>query len=253
MVASPQPQPRAPAVVPRPPVLSALPAPTLLRVLSFCDGFSLWAAQQVSRLLRTLASSGGGLDCHWRRLVCRGRFVGSPEQVPPVYSWRQRWARDRRFSRRFLRVAEPLNREDGALTVQHFTLLPGSCTGPDGAFDPELAARNCERLDPVGSVVCLGCPPLGPRIRRLRGEDAERRALEVLAPYAMPLTVPLRELVEHPGRSGFPRSIFLAEVTFAEDGNEPGMNESHDVQVVYVVTWERVLRFVADDASFDPF
>eukprot|EP01065_Artemidia_motanka_P018421 TRINITY_DN21735_c0_g1_i1.p1 TRINITY_DN21735_c0_g1~~TRINITY_DN21735_c0_g1_i1.p1 ORF type:complete len:261 (+),score=64.58 TRINITY_DN21735_c0_g1_i1:46-783(+) len=234
----------------------ALPDSVLLCMLSFVDGRTLWAVQQSSRRLRRLAADTAASDALWCRSVvafAQGRLIGQPESVPRVYSWRQRWARDRCFAAALRPVAVPLMEKDGATTVQWFSLLPGSCTGAGGRFDPELAARACEQLDPIGRVICLGCPNMGSRIKRVYGHDPEAQVLEDIAPYAMWLTVPIRELVRRPGRSGHPRFIFRAGATFSEDGNEIGEYETHDVLAVYVVTWERVVRFVVDDGNFGSY
>ncbi|KAJ9468181.1 hypothetical protein DIPPA_04436 [Diplonema papillatum] len=232
----------------------------LAQCLEFADGETLWQCGQVDREWRRLSVK----ESLWQDVVKRGishrvahrkKFSTVPREVG--YSFRQRWARERRWDSR----VRALNGE-GSAVVQNFALLPGSCLTvdhighpashdstdgedprpnvlPTVSFHSHTAAKTVETLSPVP---VFGCPTFAVRHTSESTDDILLAIAECVHPSRI---APFRRLL-----GAYPRfTMYKGCTSFALDDSDDNISSSHDVTVFYCVSTERVVRILLHDAT----
>eukprot|EP01060_Flectonema_neradi_P008567 TRINITY_DN1610_c0_g1_i10.p1 TRINITY_DN1610_c0_g1~~TRINITY_DN1610_c0_g1_i10.p1 ORF type:complete len:247 (+),score=23.26 TRINITY_DN1610_c0_g1_i10:62-802(+) len=228
----------------------------LSKSLPFIDGGGLWMASQVCTTWRTLLTENKDI---WVTAVTQlydnliGRYlVGDLRRAKAIedYSWRQRWAIELREIRKFNKSARIIDQAPSAVLVTMFSLLPG---WSKTHFKPKAAVKAVEeRLSVARTLSVIGCVDINDVVHNL--DDSPQTIeliLESLSEYSPHTHISSYRRIIASAMQSLHCFFLAASTSFALDDSEDYFDCAHDIQVFYIVTPLRVIRFIVDDVSFD--
>ena len=226
---------------------------------SFCfmDGGGLWIVSQVCKEWRTAATSDDNiwitaLSQLYNKLL--GRYlIGSFHRSKAVenYGWRQRWAIELREIRKYNKSARLIDNVPSAVLVSMFSLLPGWFDNK--SFNPKDAVRLVENyLSVARTLSVIGCVSISDVVHKLDTDSQTvENILESLAEYSPHTHISCYRQIIKSAMQSLHCFFLAASTSFGLDDTEDKFDCAHDIQVFYMVTPLRVIRFIIDDVSFD--